>query len=517
MSATQLEANTKYLSSDALEGRGTGTRGGALAEQYVADQLAKIGFEPAGEEGTYFQAVHVREAVLRPEGSSLDISVGNFHTRLTQGKDVLVRPFARDADARVEGKLVFAGFGISRPDLGYDDLAGVDLRGAIALVYGGAPRVIAGKPVPSTLHAVLADNAVRSRVLRDRGARAVVIVFDPVRAATTPFERFASSLPPSTMAWLERGEPGSGFVIPAAFTTEATLAAVMAARSGAPALKEVWTKLDRGEPVPVDLDASATLRTASEIHDLTARNVAGILRGSGADHIAREAVVYTAHLDHLGIGKPVNGDAIYNGALDDAVGVAGVIEIGRAFAALRPRPARSIVCLLVTGEEHGLLGSDYYAQRPTIPIGDIVADVNIDFLSVEAESTDMVVLGEEHSTLHEHAVLAAGASGRVLSPDPDPEGGFFTRSDQYSFVKRGVPSVFPGEGDRDASGDTAKNRAISEAWSEAHYHQPSDEWRPEYSAAQATREAGFDFLLGLSVATTRERPRWNPGDVFEKR
>jgi hypothetical protein len=516
MSAGLLESNTKYLSSDALEGRGTGASGGASAEAFVAEQLAKIGFEPAGEAGTYFQTLHLREALLKPAESSLVISVGGTQLSPIPATDILIRPFARDANVRVEGKLIFAGFAIARPDLGYDDLAGVDLRGAIVIAYAGAPRVLGGKPVPSTLHAALADSAIRSQALRDRGARAVILVWDPVRAEKLPFEKFLARAPSTSTAWIEKGEPGSGVVIPAAFISEAALATVFAATKGNARPQELWAKLDRGEPVHADLGASAALRAVSSLRDMTARNVAGILRGRDPA-LGSEAVVYSAHLDHLGIGKPVNGDAIYNGAFDDAIGVAGVLEIGRAFAALRPRPDRSILCLLVTGEERGLLGSDYFARHPTVPIEKIVADINIDALTANYEATDMVVLGEEHSTLHDHIVRAARASGYTVSPDSNPEEGYFIRSDQYSFVKQGVPAAFPAAGYRDAHGDTAANRAISDAWEKNHYHQPSDEWRPEYNATWATKEAGFDFLIGLSVATTRERPRWNRGDVFEKR
>jgi Zn-dependent M28 family amino/carboxypeptidase len=225
-----------------------------------------------------------------------------------------------------------------------------------------------------------------------------------------------------------------------------------------------------------------------------------------------EVVVYTAHVDHLGVGEPIAGDAIYNGALDDAIGVAGILEIARAFAALPQRPRRSIVFLATTAEEKGLLGSEYFVGHPTVPLDTIVADINVDGLTAQWEPFDVIPIGAEHSSLAGDVTAAARAAGLGVSEDPDPDQVYFIRSDQYNFVRAGVPSVFPGAGYRDASGATAKNRAISSAWGAAHYHRPSDEWRPEYRGAWAAKEARFDFLLGLAIANARERPHWNPGD-----
>ena len=240
-----------------------------------------------------------------------------------------------------------------------------------------------------------------------------------------------------------------------------------------------------------------------------------MLRGSDPA-LAAETVIYTAHHDHLGIGPPIDGDTIYNGALDDAIGVAGIIEIARAFLALPHKPRRSVMFLAVTAEEKGLLGSDYYAAHPTVPLARIVADINVDGLNAQWEPHDVVALGAEHSTLAAHVDAAARALDLVVGEDLEPEQVFFIRSDQYSFVKRGVVSVFPGAGYRDARGGNDANRAIADTWSQKRYHRPADEWQPEYRADWAAKEAAFDFLLGLSVANTAERPRWNSGDVFEK-
>jgi hypothetical protein len=511
----RIETTTKYLSSDDLAGRGVGTPGGARAEDYVAEAFTKIGLLPAGERGTYFQTVPFREATLDAASTSLVIHHGGSDTPLVQGEGAMIRPFPRSTDVAIDAPLVFAGYGISRPDLGYDDLAGLDVRGAIVVVYAGAPRTIGGKEVPSTLHAVLGDSGVRNRLLLALGARAVLSIWDPIRSKKMSLADLAKRLPPTSMAWLANGVPESDPVLPGALLDEASIEHLFATASDSHPLRDLWTALDRGEPRRASLNATASLRIRSQHHDLAARNVAASLPGSDPA-LKAETVVYTAHLDHLGVGAPVNGDAIYNGALDDAVGVAGILEIARAFAALPTRPRRSTLFLAVTAEERGLLGSDYFAAHPTVPLDRLVADINIDGLNPLFGSTDIVALGVEHSTLAKNVAEAARATGYGLSPDEEPEEAYFIRSDQYSFVKRGIPSLFPNAGLRDAHGDKAANRAIADAWSKDHYHRPSDVWRPEYNAAWAAHEAGFDFLLGLSVSMADEKPHWNPRDVFEQ-
>jgi hypothetical protein len=491
----KLEANIKYLSSDKLEGRAPGSAGGALAEEYIAARFAELGLEPAGDRGTFFQTVPLREAARVDAQSSLVIHARGGDVTLAQGKDVVLFGDPHTADVSIDAPLVFAGYGFDPRDV----------KGAIAVVYGGAPRTQSGKPVDSARHAVLADVKVRTLALRAAGALAVIVVYDPARAERMSFASWAPKVVGSSMAWLERGEVASLPVLPTATIDEAALERVH------PGMHAIWQQLDRGELANVELGATASLRIRAELRDLTARNVVGVLRGRD---LASEAVVFTAHHDHLGIGPPIAGDAIYNGALDDASGVAGIIEVARAFAALPQRPRRSIVFLAVTGEEKGLLGSDYFAAHPTIPLSSIAADVNIDGLSPLYESFDIVPLGAEHSSLAGDADAAARATGYAVSPDPDPDQVYFIRSDQYSFVKHGVPSVFPNVGWLDAHGDTKTNKAIGDKWAAERYHRPSDEWQPEYRAAWAAKEAGFDFLLGLSVAMADQRPHWNAGDAF---
>ncbi|MFN2548229.1 MAG: M20/M25/M40 family metallo-hydrolase, partial [Myxococcales bacterium] len=229
-----------------------------------------------------------------------------------------------------------------------------------------------------------------------------------------------------------------------------------------------------------------------------------------------QSVVITAHLDHLGIGAPINGDTIYNGAVDNATGVSSAIEVARAFAALPKRPPRSILVVGVTGEEKGLQGSEYFAHHPTVSIDSIVANVNIDVVNTWWRPYDIVAEGAEHSSIQRDVDAALKVLGLKQSPDPEPEQVFFIRSDQYSFVKQGIPSVHASSGWQGANGDSEKNKATADWWTRNRYHQPSDEWDPKGDYEAMAVETRVDFLVALSLALDPDRPRWNDGDVFGK-
>ena len=316
------------------------------------------------------------------------------------------------------------------------------------------------------------------------------------------------------MYWLE-GESAvvSGSPIPLAQITPDAFAKLLARAKRKDTLESLIALGQKSKLKPFPLGLQGTFQTAATVRKLTSENVVGVLRGSDPQRSA-EYVVYTAHMDHVGRGLAVKGDDIYNGAVDDAAGVAGLIEVARAFAALPRRPPRSILFLGVTAEEKGLLGSDYFAHHPTVPIASIVADVNSDFLTGWWTPHDVLALGMEHSTLGEDVLAAATALGLTVSADPNPEQTYFVRSDQYSFVKQGVPAVFPSSGQKDASGSTEANRATMEAWLREHYHQPSDEWSAKTNYDAMALEVRYYFLIGLSIALDPARPAWNTGDIF---
>jgi len=282
--------------------------------------------------------------------------------------------------------------------------------------------------------------------------------------------------------------------------TTASLLAKNAARAGA----------------SFDVGASVHAKHTAKLRDFEGHNVAGVLRGSDPK-LASEYVVYSAHLDHVVVGAPFDGDTIYNGALDNASGTAAILEIARAFAALPKRPARSILFLSCTGEERGLLGSEYFALNPTVPAGSIVADLNSDMiLALGPQLRDVVVLGGDHSSLGPIAEASAKSLGLVTSPDPEPKQVHFVRSDQYSFVAVGIPSLNVEAGLKDENGHTEPAAARREAWIAAKYHAPKDEWDPSYDYEGMAQVARIDFLVGLDVANSPTRPTWNKDDLLVK-
>jgi hypothetical protein len=501
----RVETDTKYLASDELEGRAPGTPGGAKAEQYIAERYKQIGLQPGGEHGTYFQTVPLRQATV----TSATVAAHTQHgdVVLDPAKEVFVRGYPRSAHVAIDAPLVFVGYGMAREDLGYDDLSGLELHGSIAVIFSGAPRTTAGKPVDPALHASLAEIGPRTRALRDHGASAVLVIYDPARARVAPWHMIFQKSPRIGSAWLEGGVPASDPVIPAVTIDTDAFDRIM----GAPAAMALWQQLDHGERAHLAIAASLTLHVESELSDVVARNVVGVLPGGD---LAREDVLYTAHHDHLGIGTPVNGDAIYNGALDNAIGVAEMLEIARAMKALPHPPRRSVMFVAVTAEERGLLGSDFFIEHPTVPRERIVGDINLDGGTPDYQVYDVVALGSEHSSLGATAAVAARTVGLTLSPDPEPDQVLFIRSDQYSFVKRGIPSLFASVGYMDAHGHTETNRALSDAWMETHYHQPSDQWESSYRGAYTLPELRFELVVGLAVADADTRPAWNTGDVF---
>jgi hypothetical protein len=396
---------------------------------------------------------------------------------------------------------------VTAPDRGYDDYRGVDAKGKIVVLLTGAPSSF--PPTERAHHAtprMKGENAVR------HGAVGILVVRTPDQ--TFPWDRLVRQSRAGGLRWLDpKGEPADVFP---ALRGAATLSDSAAGRlfEDAPApLDRVLAEAAAGKPPAFDLPVRATLRTVSEHRKIESPNVAGLLPGSD-QRLSDEVLVYSAHLDHLGVGEPVEGDSIYNGALDNASGSAALLEVARAFAALPRPPRRSVLFLAVTGEEMGLLGSDYFAEYPTVAIDRIVANVNLDGLSLLYPLRELVPLGAEHSTLDSTVARAARRLDITLAPDPFPQEVFFVRSDQYSFVRRGVPSLFPFMGMRSDSGVDAAARFRE--WLATRYHTPQDDLDQPMDLEAGARHAQLAFLVGLEVADGDRRPAWKEGDFFQR-
>jgi hypothetical protein len=502
-----IEAHIRFLADDVLEGRETGTRGFDIAANYVASQFAQMGLVPAGDSGSWFQPIPFRGAQLVPEKSSFILRQGGKATKLVHRKDALLWADFSSADNRLTAPIVFAGFGIVAPELGHDDYASLDARGKVVLLLTGAPPAF-----PSEQRAYYSSGEHKQAAAVAHGAVGMLSLKSITDEKRYPFAKAAKQTGMTPMRYV--GPDGKPADVEPQIRAGASLSREAAAKlfAGAPmTVDRVLEDAEKGVAHSFPLDASASAHIVTRYRELRSRNVAGMLRGS--DPARRdEYVVYTAHLDHLG-ANGTGADKIYNGALDNGSGIAALLEIARAFAALPQPPARSVLFVAVTGEEKGEQGSEYIAAFPTVPRDAIVADINMDMFQMHYPVADLVALGGEHTNLGELAKSAAETVGFTMTPDPQPEEVRFIRSDQFSFVKKGIPAIHlkAGPHSSDASIDGVQ---VSREWLRNIYHTPKDDLSQHIDYASGARYAQTNFLLGLAVANAAARPAWKAGDFF---
>jgi hypothetical protein len=494
-----VRAHVQFLADDLLEGRQPGTRGYEIAARYVASELEGLGLRPGGEKGTYFQSVPLLESTLREGELSLTTKTATSPVSLVPREDYLMSGDALRLEAEVEAPVLFAGFGVTAPELHHDDYAGADVKGKIVAILPNAPARF-----PSEQRAHFASLRQKAENAARRGASGLLLLRTPEDESRLPWARVLQpdGKPESTFAELRGG---------AALSLAGTRK--LFASSPVP-LDEALARAAKGQSTAFSLGVKARLRSRSEHRHFSSPNVIGRLPGSDPE-LADTYVVLSAHLDHIGVGAPESGDSIYNGAYDNATGTAVVLEAARALATLHERPRRSILFVFVTSEERGLLGSDYFANRPTVPVERIVANVNIDMPLLLYPLGDVVAFGAENSSLDGLVARAAAATGLALSPDFMPEENVFVRSDQYSFVRRGIPAVFlvPGLKSSDPAADGAK--AFGEFFAR-HYHRPSDDLSLPMDMGSAERFVRANVLITFAIASDREAPRWKAGNFFGK-
>jgi Peptidase family M28 len=505
-----IRAQMAYLSDDLLEGRKTGTRGYMLAAKYVAAQFEELGLKPAGDNGTYFQKVRFRQIELDRDKTSMAVKIDGKEQTLRFGDDYIVGGNDLSTDASVEAPAVFAGYGVTAPEFHYDDYAGVDVKGKIVVAFYGSPSQF-----PTAPHAHYSSPTVKIANAVSRGAIGFVSIWAGKRAERTPLARRAMYYH-SRLRWLdENNQPNDA---QPNLKGSATISEEAAAKlfEGTPkSYKEAFADSEVGKPQAFPLPATIAIHAVSTHSEIESPNVVAILPGSDPT-LKSEYVVFTAHLDHLGIGREVNGDTIYNGAIDNASGSAALLEIAHALSAMPKAPRRSILFLSVTGEEEGLLGSDAYAHHPTVPIDQIVANVNMDEIGCFYDFADIVPQGADHSSIGPIVEDIAKHMDLQISPDPEPDEVFFVRSDQYSFVKQGIPAVAvdPGFKTVDPKVDGKK---IAEEWEQKYYHKPQDDMNQPYlDLNAATKMVRLDMAIGYEIAQQTDRPHWNKGDFFAK-
>ena len=511
ITAEGLRAHMAFLADDLLEGRGTGTRGYQLAANYVRAQFEEMGLKPAGVGGSYFQNVRFRRIELLRDKSSLVVKPKNGSTRtLTIEKDYVMGGDPLSADTTAEGQVVFVGFGVSAPEFKYDDYEGIDVRGKIvAALYGAPPKM------PSAPGAHFSSTEQKLRMAAEHGAIGYISIWAGKTEQRTPFSEYVRFTRGPALRWLdEKGVPdGAEPSIRGAVRISSSTAALLF--EGAPkSWKDALQAAENSQPQALPLTTSVAMHIVSRYSEAESPNVAAILPGSDPQ-LKNEYVSFTAHLDHLGIGDPVKGDSIYNGAADNASGTSALLEMARAFSELHPAPRRSLLFIAVTGEEEGLLGSDYYAQNPTVSITQIVANINMDEVSFLYDFKDIVPLGGEHSSLGAVADDVARHMGLTVSPDPLPEEVYFVRSDQYSFILQGVPALYIEEGLQTVN-PNLDGKKMQFDWEVQRYHQPSDDINQPLDFNATVKCTRVDLAVGYEVAQQTERPHWNAGDFFNK-
>ncbi len=505
----RLRLHIKTLADDFFEGRGPGSRGDDMATTYIAGAFATMGLEPAGDNGTWFQNFDLNRFSAAPEGTfAVEDEIWK------QGDHVMM--ISRHADGTdtnlKDAPLVFAGYGVTAPDKGFNDYAGVDMRGKIAIVLVNDPdfEAIAGDPVAGRFGGKAMqwygrwpykfDNAAKA------GAAGVLIVHEDAPAAygwgvvrNSNGTRFdfvradkGASLP-AVEGWMQRA-----------------VAVELLRKSG---LDFEQLKIAARTPgfKPIVLNQTATVRMSIARETVSTRNVLAKLTGTTQP---TEAIIMGAHHDHLGIREPVNGDRIYNGAIDNASGVAGVLEIARTMAA-GPRPARSVIFASWAAEEQGLLGSDYYVNNPLFPLARTAAAFTLDGLSHMGPTTEMEISGSGKSTLDANLRTILATQGRAFTPDRNPQFGSFYRSDHFPFARVGVPAMHPSAGTTLVTGGVAAGEVALKEWIEKRYHKPQDEYNPAWDMRGAVQDVTTARSLMLSVANTRTWPQWVAGDEFE--
>ncbi len=503
-----IEHHIRVLADDSLQGRAPGTPGFEGAARYVEASLRALGLQPAGVGGTYRQPVPLLQSMVVEASSGMSITSRSGTQMLEYDVDFYLSPdpLRETVDLR-DAPVAFVGFGVSAPALGYDDYAGIDVAGKVVAFLSGAPAMF-----PSNERAYYSSGATKRAEALARGAIGTLTFWDPSDPRFR-WEVNAARAKRGSFAWLDsEGHPNRGdpAILGAA---SLNLSASVALFAGSPTpLEAVVRAAAQSTPQAFDLATRVSIATRTNHRAVDSWNVVARLEGSDPE-LRDEYVTYVGHVDHFGVGVEVDGDNIYNGAHDNASGTSIVLEIARAYTSLPTPPRRSILFLIVTAEEWGLLGSDYFVQNPTVPRSSLVANFSLDMPFLFHPLLDIVPYGAEHSSLGQAVATAAGHLGLAIGPDPIPEQVLFIRSDHFSFIRQGIPALFIKSGFE--TGDPALDGgAINTAFRQNLYHTPFDEADQGFDFEAGAAHARVNFLTGYLVAQETRRPTWNPGDFF---
>ncbi len=504
-----IKAHLSFLADDLLEGRETGSRGYDIAANYVASQFAQYGVAPKGEKGGYLQSVPLRSSRLVPGTAMVELHWAAGVERLSDATDFVMSGSAAEDKSSVDAPLVFVGYGIRSDRFKHDDYANIDVKGKIVVVLQGKPGTF-----PTEEGAHFGSTSEKAKVAAQLGAVGIVTLWTPTTEKAFGFAKMIKNNLFPGMVWLNAaGQPAHHLpTMKGSANLSIPAAKKLFARTSVK-LDDVFALAAQNKQLPaLDLNMSMRMSKSSTRADIKSSNVVGVIEGSDPK-LKNEYVVLSGHLDHIGQVKEKTGDNIYNGAMDNASGIATMLETARLFSQSGVKPKRSILFVALTAEEKGLLGSDYFATNPTVPAGAMVANVNLDMPLLTFDFKNVIAFGAEHSSLKGYASRALEKMGLSLMADPWPAQGIFTRSDHYSFVRQGVPSIFIVTG----FGSFNKNENGEKIWEEfqaRHYHQPSDELSLPFNFDAAARFAQLNYNIALEIANAKEKPSWNKGDFF---
>jgi Zn-dependent M28 family amino/carboxypeptidase len=510
-----LRAHVKFLADDLLEGRGPGGRGGLLAAKYIGAQFESLGLEPAAANRSYFQQVQMtgtrpdpaNKLVVRSESGASE-SVAEFKS----GDDFAAGTDLEQNEVSINGDVVFVGYGILSPENRWDDYKGLDVRGKVVLIMVNDPPATAAEPALFGGRALTYYGrwTYKYEEAARRGAAGAILIHTNESAGygwsvvrnSWSGDRFGL-LPDSKTPALKMKS----------WVTDAVARKIV--QMGGQDLDQLRQSASSRDFRPVVLKAKVDATLRFQAQRLTSPNVVGIYQGSDPA-LKNEYIVYSAHWDHLGIRPDQPGDNIYNGAVDNATGIAGMLGIARSYTALDRKPRRSILFIATTAEEQGLLGAEYYIRNPLVPLAQTKANINLDSMNVLGQTTDITPLGADRSTLGKIVEEVAQENNLTISPDAQPEQGRFYRSDHFPFAKAGIPAVNFGSGTKFVGHSDKWVEEQIQDYRQNRYHQPSDEYSPNWNFSGMVQQARLAFWIGLRTANANEAPRWNKGDEFER-
>ena len=511
ITATDLGTRIELLAHDEMEGRAPSTPGGQRASQWIADEMARVGLEPMTAAG-YFQPVPLVEATLDPSRSGLVVEGPSGTIDLAYPTETVFWTKRLDAELAFEGsEVVFVGYGAVAPEYGWDDYAGIDVRGKTVVMLVNDPGYASQDPALFNGRAMTYYGRWTYKFEEaGRQGAAAALVIHQTEPASYGWGTVESSWSGAQYD-LDRGDAGDPRAMLEGWITHEVAGALFEAAGLDLAELEAAAAQPGFRPVPLSgLTATGTLTTAVSRRE--SRNVGGMIRGAERPD---EYVLYTAHWDHLGMDPSEDAeDRVFNGAVDNATGVAAILEIAESFAARPEPPARSVLFLAVTAEESGLLGSEYFAVNPTVPLADIVAGLNIDAILPAGPTHNLVVVGFGASELEDALRAAAEPMGKTLTPDPNPQAGYFYRSDHISLAKRGVPMLYTDAGPDLVEGGEAAGTAFEEGYREARYHAVGDEYDASWNLEGIVEIVSILATVGEGIADSDLWPNWYEGNEF---